>query len=102
MMVANNHPSEKKESHNVNNDSNVDLDNEIYVESRMNDYVKPMSSIAIPKTIQCSTIEDTRESSVVTAATTSLNCPDRSGPTGISLETHKIKDTTIELLEFSV
>ena len=102
MMVAINHPSEKKESHNINNDSNVDLDNEIYVESRMNDYVKPMSSIAIPKTIQCSTIDDTRESSVVTAATTSLNCPDRSGPTGIILENRPIKDTTIELLEFSV
>ena len=102
MMVANNHPSEKKECHNINNDSSVDLDNEIYVESRMNDYVKPMSSIAIPKTIQCSTIDDTRESSVVTAAATSLNRPDRSGPTGIILENRPIKDTTIELLEFSV
>ena len=104
MMVTNNHPSEKKESYNINNDSNVDLDNEIYVESRMNDYVKPMSSIAIPKTIQCSTIDDTRESSVVTAATTSLNRPDHSGPTGILLENHpiRIRDTTIELLEFSV
>ncbi len=102
MMVANNHPSEKKESQNISYDSKVDLDNEIYVESRMNDYVKPMSSIPVPKTIHCSTVHDTRRSSVVAAATTSLNRPDRSGPTGIILENHPIRDTTIELLEFSV